>query len=556
VPPAPEAGTVNPIVDGGVDAENDDVIVKQTMRYGFATGNVTDVPVPFGDVSAAAIVTVDGKRQTFPGTVRDESTIVIPGVPSGPYVLEIRRLEPGARPGDPPLVRQYPIDGARTVRVGTNYWPRNDTVLMTPATKVALSITTPATFVEGDTFSWIGLRSYLFLRATFNAAAPDPPEGHANVPAAGSTSSTGWTIAADALEIPYGVEATGLPMASAGDDLLVYQSRSTKVTRPGDRFAPWSSFEKTEAVGVLAVPNPDFTKDTTNTVTGTLTAPPTESVSIDFRGSSFSAIREAAKYPKTVRASAGLRLVHEAGTGPGYFASVAPESWSLVVSAKPNPVHPECFPEGSETRCSQADCPVPCAEAFDGFVDPGDLTYTFDAPRIYTAGMQDLYSVSYTFSLQWRGPNGQTVSLSAGVNDTRPKQGTSLASALELGPVRNLRINGAELPWENAEVSGGTATLAFDPPAVGTPEYYEIVVLELLPDLGADAGPSRPWRDAARLYTRATSIEIPSGVLRSDHYYSIRVRATRDGTDFSEPFNAKSDTQTRTGIFSPPFYVN
>jgi hypothetical protein len=512
--------------------------------------------VSFESVSVAAIATIDGTERTLPGTARPDGTVVIPDVPDGPYVLERRVIFPGSPENDPPRVTQWPIDGARNVRLGPDYWARGDATAITSTTKLALTVNAPAGFVEADTFSWIGLRTYFYMAATYASPDPEPLEGHSNVPAAGATSSSAWTIDADALEMPYGPEATGLPVASAGDDLAIIQTRTSTVRRPGDRFDPWNTLRATQAVGMLHVPSPTFTNETTNTVTGTLAAPATESLTLDVRGSSFAAIRELATYPNATRASARVLLAQEAGQGPGFFVSVAPNPWSLTASSKPKPVVPECFPEAHGTSCSPADCPVGCANATDGFIDPGDVTYTFDAPRLYTSGMRDLYAFSYTFSLTWTAPHGGTTTLSASARATRPKSGTTATFALDLGPVQNLRLNGKAMSWEGPElVTGVDATLTFDPPTLGTPEHYEVMVIELLPDAGLEGGPSRPWRDAANIYTRATSIVIPEGVLRKDHYYYVRVEAVRDGKDFSDPFNPKSDTDVSTGLFSAPFQV-
>ena len=556
--PTPDAGSA-PDASSTPDAEPEskDVIVRFTARYNLGGANVVEISsMPGLESTFAAIVTIDGAKRTLPGTARPDGTVVIPDVPDGPYVLERRASYPGSPENDPPQVTQWPVDGARNVRIGPDYWPRHGATPITPTTKLALTVNAPAGFVNNDTFSWIGLRSYFYMTATYASPIPEPQEGHANVPAAGATSSAAWTIDADVLAAPYGTEAMGLPVASSGDDLAILQTRTSTIGRPGDPFDPWNTVRATQVVGKLDVPSPTFTNETTNTVTGTLAAPAKESLTLDIHGTSFATIRQDAQYPAATRTTARVYVAHEAGQGPGYFVSVAPVSWELSASSKPNPVVRECFPEGSGTICNPMACPVDCANAVDGLIDPGEVTYTFDAPRLYESGIRDLSGFSYSFTYSWKAPHGSTTTLTASARMTRPKSGTAASFELEMGPIRNLRLNGDAIPWDGPEmITGSEATVSFDPPAFGSPEYYRVTVIELLPDAGPEGGPSRPSRDAASVYSRETTVAIPEGVLRKEHHYYVRVEAMRDGRDFSNPFNPKSDTVLNTGVFSAPFNV-
>lgn len=545
--------------DAGGDAPLADVVIAQIDRFGFATGNPTDVVVTKTKwVSAAAVVTVDGATKRLPGTARADGSIVIAGVPAGPWVLDMRVLPVGSRQTDPPLVVQYPIDGARTIRFGSNYWARKDAVAITPGTKLALTVSAPEAFVDGDRLSWIGLRSYFFRETVYANPDPLPSEGHANVPEANATASSGWTIDESVLEAPYGPEASGLPSAAAGDDLKIVQTRSTKVMRDGERMIPWTSIDERSVVGVLDAANASFANGTTNTVTGTLAAPPTETLTIDFKGTSYASMRASALYPRDARARAVVRMSQEAGPGPELFTSAAPVAWSLAASSLPKVTEPSCFPPPG-TRCDPAACEIGCASASDGYVDPGDLSYSFEAPRVYATDMRDIYDVSYTYSWNWTfpRPGGGAIQLSASASTTRPKTGSTASFALELGPVRNARIENATLDWNGGSTipANATATVRFDAPELGTPEYYEVAVTELMPDAEVEVDDPRTSRTAARLLTRETSATIPAEVLRVGRYYYVRVYAMRDGRDFSEPSITKRDDARWTSIFLPPFVV-
>ena len=454
--------------------------------------------------------------------------------------------------GARPTVTRYPVDGARRVRFGRDYWQRANAEALTPTTKLALTVSAPAAFRAEDTFSWIGLRSNFYRSITYSPPGIDPLTGQADVPDENATSSAGWTIEEPSLEQPYGAEASGLP--TAGDDLMLVQSRSQFVAGPGARFDPWNRIDKYETVGVLAVASPTFTNGTTNTVTGSLAAPTKETITLNFAGSSFASIRESAGYPAVTRARATISMNQETGSGPGYLSSIAPDSWSLTTNSARNVIAPECFPEELEGACDPASCDVGCANATDGLVDPGDLDYTFEAPRTYATGLRDTYAAGYTFSTTWETPKGFFATLSATAGVAKLKTGMTLDIALELGPIRNLRLGGMELPWSGASLKEGTRpTITFDPPAVGTPEYYMVDVVDLVPNIEHITNDFVSPRAGARVFSRATSVDIPDDVLQRGHYYYLRIHAMLDGRDFSEPFISKSDTYLSTGIFSAPF---
>ena len=545
--PSPNGGAPPAVVDGTPDggAPTDgtrEVRIRSIHRFGHESGNITEVAAAEDDwVSGAAIVSVDGNERVIPGTVQPDGSIVISGVPRGPWVLELRERASGDAP---PVVLQYPVDGVDVVRLGSDYWARKDVVPMAPATKLALTASAPAGFVTGDTFSWLGVRSY-FYREVEYAPEVQPEEGQVNVPAEDATSSTAWTINGDVLDQPYGPEASGLP--AAGDDLKIVQSRRQRVTLEGDRFDPWTFPRRTDAIGVLDAASVSFVNGTTNTITGTLTPPATQSLTVDV-GARYATIRDDAGYPKATRASATLRMYQEAGQGPGFFTSLGPVSWSLDAQSvvKPRPEFPQCFPEAAGARCDPSACDVPCDEATDGYIDPGSFRHLFDVPRLYASGMRDVYDVSYTYFLAVSLPDGSSATLSAAASTTRVLTGSKVAFELELGPVRNLRFDGKALPWDGGEpLASPPQTISFEPPSHGTPEYYDVKLREL----GAES------RVAARIYTRQTSVKIPADVLRRGRSYHVIVDAVRDGRDFSQPALHKSDAIDRTGVFSPLFSI-
>lgn len=545
--PAPAVTTDGGAPDAEAQAEEQPqgpdyaVVVTNVDRYGFSTSFIAEAPSVRNTYERLTIV-VSGEGSTEARIEGEESPYGgwgFASVPQRPYILETRGRGVHAPPTDPPTIAQYPINGAKEVRLGTNTWARATASPMAAATKLGLDLTLPVPLAAGDRFEWLGVRSFFYRDTTFPAT---PPSGQTNVPVAGASTTPGWRLDADFLGSPYGVVGGGLPQP--GDDLAVHQVRTRNVQASADRFDPWYGLALTEVVGALDVASPSFDNGQVNTVTGTLASLAKETLAVTVDGASFSAIRGAAGYPKTVRATASVSVGQEPGDGPEIYNAVARPAWSFRTSDKPKVLLPGCFPEALIDVCSPGACAAGCDAASDGFVDPASGSYTVDAPRLSPLG-RDLYGFTYRYSTTFIEPGGRTHVLSADAVARRPKTVTA-SFALELGPVRNLRVDDAVLPWTAANLSPAVQhAIRFDPPALGQPEYYEVVVLEL--------EPTRSQRTAAQLYTRGTSVAIPDGTLRPDHLYYLQVIAHRDGRDFAEPFLTKTDTSVATGIFSPPF---
>lgn len=540
--------------DGGTnEVQDDDVHIRQIDKVGFSTGTPTDVTTTKRKItSVTALVTEGANTRAIAGSVNADGSAVIEGVPRAPYVLEL--VSATAVAGDPDFVVRYPIDGAREIRLGENYWVRPGTVAFTPTSKLALSVDVPRGTMGGDNFSWIGLRSYFYRDTVYypNDPESDPIVGQTNVPADGDTSTSAWTFDGDQLGMPYTTEASGLP--AEGDDLKLVQTRFSSVVRGDDAFEPWDSFGRYDAIGVLDVPNPVFTNETTNTITGSLASPPTEHVTTELKGSTFTALRETGGYPKTATARATFTRTHEAGEGPAYLTSVAPAPWWFTTKSKVHPTDRTCFLPGT-TRCEPSICAIGCENASDGFNDPGDVSYAFDAPRLATTAMRDVDSVVYTYSYPWTTPDQYTVYLSGSASVIRPA--SSAPVELQLGGVRNVRLNGTSLPWDTTASVAKDVTLTFEPPTLGTAESYGVTVIELVPDLGIDAGDSVPRqpRNVAYVVTRDASVKLPANVLRSGRYYYVRVSALKDGRSFDTPSISPNDTRLETAVFTPAFVV-
>jgi hypothetical protein len=93
-----------------------------------------------------------------------------------------------------------------------------------------------------------------------------------------------------------------------------------------------------------------------------------------------------------------------------------------------------------------------------------------------------------------------------------------------ISPVQNPKINGADL-FTAATANSTAVTLSWDPPAIGTPFGYDVVIMSptTLPD-GTVA-----YSSSATLGTAKTSMTIPSNMLASGQTYLFVITSLADG---------------------------
>ncbi|AKV00078.1 hypothetical protein AKJ09_06741 [Labilithrix luteola] len=508
--------------DGGGPANDvEPVVVRTIERDGFSNGKLTDKTLDWF-VGLSAIVTVDGVTKTIAGTV-DRATGVgtIAGVPHVPFVLEMRE---GGENGAPLVIRRYPSSELRSVRLGPNYWRRGDTVAMTSDTRLALTIDAPQSFNDSS-FWWLSPESQFARRMDWVDPTVWTSPNETNVPGKDATSATDWTAGGDALVQPYGADASGLPVAASGDHLFLLQNQWSTFAGPPETSNAWHNAELSSVVGMIAYTDETLANGTVNTLRGTLASPPTEKVSLDFRGSTFAAFRNLAKYPPGAYAAAEIAVTREVGPGPELFAATTIPSWALFSNGEPDGVR---------------------------YDDPGDLAVTLDLPHLQLPNLREFVNTTYTWGVKVNTRAGEVLYTTASTVMHR-KTSTTITSALELGPVQNLTVGDSPLGWDGqGVVQAGDLTVRFDAPALGTPEYYVVKASLLRPRKDYEGDTSY---GVAYITTRETSAVIPADVLRPGSMYFVSVAAVRDGSDFAEPTVVKSEDAVSTSIFSPPFVV-
>jgi hypothetical protein len=542
------------------DAESDDVVVRFANGWGYGDNAHVDRPNYFGTYSPTIVATVDGKETTFQPTVRADGAFVFTGVPRASYVLETRFKSAAAPAEDPIYLRRYAIDGARNLEMGEDYWGRPDATVMTADTKLALTVQAPKGIMSGDTFSWLGLHSYFYRTARF--VDGDSSGGILNPPTENATSTQDWTFDTTVLDTPYGVEASGLPSAGANDDLLILQDRTegrdtlADAADPMSRFAAWRVISDNKVIGVLRAASPDFANGKTNTVSGALEAPKTETFTIDFHGDTFTAVREAIGAPEdTLRSTARVSLTQEAGPGPAVYTSVAPTVWTFSASSSRKPVDMSCFPDPASSACNPDTCAIGCKAAYKGYLHAGELSkFVYEGPRVYETGMRDFYSISYSFSSPVTLPDQTVRFLSGGVSDYFARTTSEPSFSLEVGPPSAITVDGNAIAWSGSIASipdDHGPVIAFTPATKGNPEYHRVELVDLTPDLEKNTDAARVSLSVAMIFTHDSSVSIPKDQLRSGHTYYARVMAVKDGWKMGE--HAPRTAIYRTSIYSAPF---
>ncbi|WP_147470204.1 hypothetical protein [Corallococcus sp. AB049A] len=179
------------------------------------------------------------------------------------------------------------------------------------------------------------------------------------------------------------------------------------------------------------------------------------------------------------------------------------------------------------------------------------FSYGNPFPGFTQAGLAE---TSFTVSLLAPGATqALTVRPSVGQADALPSFHAS-ALAPRLGPARSPTLAGQDA-FGNVTGVGLTPRLAWTAPSVGTATHYRVRVYEVFVNAQgrtaqAAGGP------VAQLYTAATSLRFPPGVLAAGkQYYAILEAASSGNADFQgHPFRSawpEAHAMLVTGIFAP-----
>jgi hypothetical protein len=105
-----------------------------------------------------------------------------------------------------------------------------------------------------------------------------------------------------------------------------------------------------------------------------------------------------------------------------------------------------------------------------------------------------------------------------------------------VGPVQGLTVNGMSAFGQLNAITE-TPTLSWSPPVLGKPTDYQILVYQLVSDMGATKSPY-----AAQILTTSTSVTLPAGILKAGNRYRMQVMARVIATDATTQPNRGSPT--------------
>ena len=148
----------------------------------------------------------------------------------------------------------------------------------------------------------------------------------------------------------------------------------------------------------------------------------------------------------------------------------------------------------------------------------------------------------------------QTQSISL-INDQRAALPTATVKPL-LSGVLNLKINGTDL-FTASTVNSAAVTLAWDPPAIGTPFGYNVAIMTPTASQSLNGTVIYLYSPAAMLSTAKTSITLPPNVLGPGRTYLFVITSLADGRANMETSPHRSSLPiANADVLSAPITTN
>ncbi|NTX53367.1 hypothetical protein [Myxococcus sp. CA039A] len=397
----------------------------------------------------------------------------------------------------------YIVTSSRSLDLGTSVQGRPDAVVPANTTYLAVDLQGLATWQAED---------YLEV---FSASVGLWGQGVQLLHQAGTAPTAGavrWTQT---------LRYRGIPgsrlLESARGDSLTFHQLSTKTPGGTEAGETLTYSAATRAFTTTAT----VANATTTSVAGTMAAlPQDQGLLVDWRATTFEGLRTA---------------VHPA-------AQV--DSHALYVSA---------FPDGTRGTYAAA----PDLMTFYPPVGGGDRALSFSYgnpfPGFAQAGQ---VSTEFTVAFALPLPGGGTAEPmyfrpSVTYADALPAFGSAPLTP-RLSPVRTPTLNGQDAFGTLSGV-GLTPRLAWSAPSVGDATHYRVRIFEIYVD---SEGSTVQGPQAGRLYTSATQLTVPPGVLEAGKRYFALVEARSSGNlDFqNRPFRSawpEASAMLVTGVFAP-----
>jgi hypothetical protein len=529
-------------------------------RYRTETGEVVVAPEAARWSSIAAHPLAAGPIASYPGTLSAEGDIAIADLPEGPYLLEL------ASPGPAPFRSFYELS-ARTFDLSRLFSRRPDARTMTRPTGLVVVATLDRPW-QADVLEAVeGGRALVLndglLAYSRNAGVAGLALGGANglvdAPIAGAT-ALAWPIDAKALFASHlGAGNERLVDAAGGDDFALLHQVVKVVRAPGPAPAggdPWHTYPYSSAEAVLRPPPFTMTDGGSSTVTGAFEALPQKTFALDYEGARFNELLRDAPGVELSGTNLSFAVYHEPNA-PEPSQGATADLLGVALATFRVPVNPMCNSDDPQVCADTALCPDGCNRA-ETLALPGDHAQRYSYGNPFASG-RELASLRYGFRAILRDglPEGETPERVRGEFTVRAPadelNGRPLAPAM--GLPRNVTVNGEPTPFDRVRVGVGTTpVVAFEPPALGTPTYYEIYVVETDDRKDAAGRFAEPNRRLASVRTTRTALSVPAGVLEAGKHYYLLVTAAADDGPADNPFRTglhAASATTFTGIFTP-----
>ncbi len=435
-----------------------------------ADGGAIVVPMDLSSVTLGAWVpTPDGLSYNWrPGSGQASGTFLIPNVESTPYLLQ--------------LGSAYVWATSRTVDLSRADLGRPDAQLEPEATQLSLQLNGLSPWQANDDLQLhaanAGIGYFSGASCTSPSWTPPPPS--------------------DSLFLTFdyvsSLQNCGAPAArldgGRGDVLYVTQlvSRSAGGLDFQEVRRSYQTTSLSGGGGTLML-------------SGFMSQPPTTTRTVSYPASSFEALALAA-HPSATLTTTSVNL----GTLPGYgqFGSFA--GWPDLALA-------------------------------NGTAGQGDIvssfTYGNPYPSAWPQFVTALSSARVPYSVvREDGSTSTPRSFSVYTYSQQPVAGSTTSITPQVGPPRDMRINGAAATGELTSV-GLAPLLSWTPPSVGTPNYYVVRLYELFAT--STGGTSR--LQVMSVTTAQAQVRLPPGVLVAGKTYYVQVSAvSQPSSDPNRPF--------------------
>jgi hypothetical protein len=466
---------------GGASCGGTVVTGVQNSRHIRADGSITELPIDLSGTTIGAFVpTPDGLGYNWrPGTGNASGTFLIPNVESTPYLLQFGS--------------SYKWVTSRTLDLSRAALGRPDVQLEPEGTQLSLSLNGLAPWQINDDLQFHSANTGI---GYFSGAACATPSW--------TSPNPGDQFLFAIIDYGFSLQNCGAPAAhidgTRGDMLYV-----TQLVSRSEGGLDFQEVRRSYQTNSLAGGGGGRL-----TLSGSMTPLPTATLTVNYPASSFEALALAA-HPTAALTTTTLNI----GTLPGYtqFGSFA--GWPDLALAT-------------------------------GTAGRGDLSTSFlygnPYPGAWPQFITALSSARVRYSVRLPDGSESTLrSFSVYTYSQQPLTGTATSLTPQVGPPRDMRINGA-VATDNLTGVGLTPLLSWTAPSVGTPTYYSVRVYELF----ATASNTTSRLQVTSLSTTQTQVRLPPGLLVAGKTYYVQVNAV------SQPSPATySFAMAVTGRFEP-----